>query len=193
MPSTAAKRERRLRRLVVFLLVLHLGAAALGWHELARHALELVAAIPEERGALTADEFRSPIPAAGQHLYDQRLRELGRSGRVQRSPVAYAWQFLVENRKRLEPSDRVIVDPPTTIPYYYGTFLWYPVAVELWPEPGIVRDEASVAAVERDLPADERRNERLARMGYTHRLEVDARGLELIELPRVVGPGPEPK
>ncbi len=63
MPAIPVERARLLRRLVLILLGLHLGAASLVWLGLARHALELAVAPPGERGALTADEFRSPIPA----------------------------------------------------------------------------------------------------------------------------------
>ena len=81
----------------------------------------------------------------------------------------------------------MVLDPPETIPYYYGSFLWAPETLELGADPGVVRDEASVAAAATRLPTGPDRLARLRAMGYSHRLVVDRRGLTLEPLPSSTG------
>lgn len=189
MPAAVRAGAPLARRLLVAALVLHLGAGLLRLVPLVRHARELAAAEPAARGALAADERRSPWVGAGEVRYRERVAEAVREGRAPRSAVAYAWSFLEPRRQGFAAGDRVIVDPPSTIPYFYASFLWYPTPVELGPRPGVVRDEASVAAARLALPDGEERAAQLAALGYTHRLVADRRGLTLERLPAPASAG----
>jgi hypothetical protein len=185
-PTAGAK---LVRRLLVAVLALHVGAGLLRLAPVVRHARDLAAAEPAARGAIAADERRSPWVGAGEVRYRERVAEAAGQGRAPRSAVAYSWEFLTARRDDFAAGDRVIVDPPSTIPYFYASFLWYPTAVELGPRPGVVRDEASVAAARLALPEGGERAARLAAMGYTHRLIADRRGLTLERLPAPAAAG----
>ena len=192
MSDRSVAARRLAARLVALALALHFAVALAELAPLARLAVSLTRLDFAARGELAADERRAPLATSGQVRYRRRIAEEARAGRRGRSAVAYSWSFLWRTRGELVAADRIVVDPPETIPYFYATFLWFPVPVEVGPSPGVVRDEASIAALRLELPSGKARAVRLAELGYTRRLVAGRRGLTLERLPAPVQDGGAP-
>ncbi|MFN7942533.1 MAG: hypothetical protein U0X73_13125 [Thermoanaerobaculia bacterium] len=164
-------------------LAAHLAAAAPTLRRFFAEALALAPLDLAARGRAAADELRSPVTVSGSPGLRTRVAAEAAAGSGRRSAIAYTWSYFVAARGSLPSGARVVLDPPETIPYYYGSFLWAPEELELGANPGVVRDEASVAAVAARQPTGPDRLARLRALGYTHRLIVDRRGLTLEPLP----------
>ena len=99
--------------------------------------------------------------------------------RASSAALGLAWQWVLTHRPEGPPSARIHLNLPRSVLYYYTTFYWWPYPVRVNPVPGLVKNDATLAAHNVRLPRD-RFAATLRPLGYTHVL--DAGGPDSVEL-----------
>jgi hypothetical protein len=176
----AARRSPPAARWLVLLWTLAVGCALYARRDEPGYLVTLAGAgDPILRGALAADERRSPYATAGQVRWREQLAG---SPAPAASPGALAWTFLASHSGVVAPGERVFT-PPIEQLLYAGNYLWFPTRLEVGPASG--RPLADADALRREalratpgaIPARD-----LAGLGYSWAIRFDGRRLELVDL-----------
>lgn len=148
-----------------------------------------------ERGRIGSNIWQNFLARAGrpgqQQAYE-RLRQALNDAKLTGRPlsvtseldapseVADVWAWTLKTGAQLGSDARVYLNAPSSLLYYFATFMWYPRPVHLSTPPTLIKDEETLARGWQRVSATD--VPRLRADGFTHVVARTQAGYEIVDI-----------